>query len=157
MLCGLYSHPGWMPNLQHAVETINLLADWHSRLFSIETDMKKLIYCCVVALGFTFTAHAAEDGLALYKGFCSACHVIMPPPTLAPPLFGIKRNLTRSLQTREAFVSFVTGYVHKPDATKSLMPDAVARFKLMPALPYPEDKVRAIAEFIYDTDLSTVQ
>lgn len=118
--------------------------------------MKKIILCCLLSLSFSFSA-AAEDGQALYTGLCSGCHKLVPPPTIAPPFFGIKKNLLRTLPERDAFVNFVVDYVNKPDAAKSLMPDAVARFKLMPALPYPEAKVRAVAEFIYDTDLFSVK
>ncbi len=118
--------------------------------------MKKIILCSLISVCFSFPV-AAEDGQALYTALCSGCHKLVPPPSIAPPFFGVKRNLLRTLPDREAFVNFVTDYVHKPDAAKSLMPDAVDRFKLMPALPYPEDKVRAVAEFIYDTDLFSVK
>jgi cytochrome c len=114
--------------------------------------MKKIIVFCLISLSFAFPA-LAEDGKAVYTALCSACHKLMPPPTIAPPMFGIKRNVMRIHPQRDEFVNFVVSYVHKPDAEKSLMPDAVARFKLMPTLSYPEEKVRAVAEFLFDNDL----
>lgn len=115
--------------------------------------MKKIILSCLIAQCLAFSAYA-EDGRANYTALCSACHKLMPPPTIAPPMFGIKRNVMRVYPQREDFINHVVSYVNKPDAAKSLMPDAVARFKLMPVLPYAEEKVRSVAEFLFDNDLS---
>jgi hypothetical protein len=114
--------------------------------------MKKIIFSCLISLCLSLSA-LAEDGRATYTALCSACHKLMPPPTIAPPMFGIKRNVMRVHSQRDDFVNFIVSYVHKPDAEKSLMPDAVAKFKLMPTLPYPEEKVKAVAEFLFDNDL----
>ncbi len=114
--------------------------------------MKKIILSCLLSLCFAFSA-SAEDGKAAYTTLCSACHKLMPPPTIAPPMFGIKRNVMRVHPQRDDFVNFIVSYVHKPDASKSLMPHAVQRFKVMPTLAYPEAKVKAVAEFLFDNDL----
>lgn len=119
--------------------------------------MKKSILLCFLILIFTLSASAAEDGLVNYRALCSACHKLVPPPTIAPPLFGVKNNLLRTHPQREDFVNYIVNFVQRPDASKSVMPHAVQKFKLMPALPYPEEKVRAVAEFIFDTDLTSVQ
>ncbi len=115
--------------------------------------MKKIILSCLISL-YVVLPVLAEDGKASYTTLCSACHKLMPPPTIAPPMFGVKRNVMRVYPQRDDFINYVVSYVKKPDAAKSVMPDAVAKFKLMPTLPYPEAKVKAVAEFLYDTDLS---
>jgi hypothetical protein len=114
--------------------------------------MKNIILFFMIFLCFVSSA-SAEDGKAAYTALCSACHKLMPPPTIAPPMFGVKRNVMRVHPQRDDFVNFIVSYVHKPDAEKSLMPDAVEKFKLMPTLPYPEDRVKAVAEFLFDNDL----
>jgi cytochrome c len=117
--------------------------------------MKKIIFSCLISVCLSLSVQA-EDGKAAYTALCSACHKLMPPPTIAPPMFGVKRNVMRVYPQRDDFVNHVVTYVHKPDAAKSLMPHAVERFKLMPTLPYPEEKVRAVAEFLFDNDLSQI-
>lgn len=114
--------------------------------------MKNIVVASLISLCITLPA-LAEDGREVYTALCSACHQLMPPPTIAPPMFGVKRNIMRVHPQRDDFVNFIVSYVHQPDATKSLMPDAVQKFNLMPTLSYPAEKVRAVAEFLYDNEL----
>lgn len=116
--------------------------------------MRGFLFLSLVGLIVISPAHATDEGKALYKTLCMSCHVASGRPTVAPPLFGVKNHLIRVYPEREAFVERVVHWVKRPDASKTLMPGAIRRFGLMPALPYPEDQVRKVAEFIYDTSLS---
>jgi mono/diheme cytochrome c family protein len=116
--------------------------------------MQKKIVTILLSMFFISPAFASTDGKTLYKTLCSSCHVPEGQPTLAPPLFGMKNHVMGRYPAREDFINYVVNWVKKPDASRSLMPGAVNRFGVMPAFPYEEDQVRAIAAFIYDSDLT---
>jgi mono/diheme cytochrome c family protein len=116
--------------------------------------MKKIILSACLSVLFISSVLASDDGKSLYHTLCESCHVPEGQPTLAPPLFGMKNHVMGRYPAREDFIKYVANWVKKPDATRSLMPGAVKRFGVMPAFPYAEDQVRAVAAFIYDSDLT---
>ncbi len=116
--------------------------------------MQKIIITTFLSVFFISSALASDDGKSLYHSLCESCHVPEGQPTLAPPLFGMKNHIMGRYPAREDFINYVVNWVKKPDATRSLMPGAVKRFGVMPAFPYVEDQLRAVAAFIYDSDLT---
>ncbi len=96
---------------------------------------------------------AASEGKQLFESLCMSCHSTSGPPTVAPPVFGMKNHVIKAYPQRQDFINYIVQWVRHPDASRALMPGAVRRFGLMPALPYPEDQVRKIAEFLYDNNL----
>ena len=99
-------------------------------------------------------AQAVNHGKQLFESLCMSCHTTSGPPTLAPPVFGVKNHVLRAYPQREDFIDYIVQWVKQPNASRALMPGAVRRFGEMPALPYPEDQVRKIAEFLYDSNLT---
>lgn len=95
---------------------------------------------------------ASQDGKSLFESLCMSCHVVSGQPTVAPPVFGMKNHVVQAYPGREDFINYIVQWVQQPDASNSLMPGAVRRFGVMPALPYPEEQVREIAAFLFDTD-----
>jgi mono/diheme cytochrome c family protein len=100
----------------------------------------------------TPSAQASQDGKSLFESLCMSCHVVSGKPTVAPPVFGMKNHVMQAYPRREDFINYVIHWVKQPDASRSLMPGAVRRFGVMPALPYPEEQVRKVAGFLYDTN-----
>ena len=98
------------------------------------------------------SAQASQDGKSLFESLCMSCPVAAGKPTIAPPVFGVKNHVIQAYPQRDDFINYIVQWVERPDASTSLMPGAVRRFGVMPALPYSEEQVRKIAAFLYDTD-----
>ena len=64
----------------------------------------------------------------------------------------MKYHVMQAHPDRDDFINYFVNWVKQPDASRSLMPGAVRRFGVMPALPYPEEQVRKIAGFLFDTN-----
>lgn len=95
---------------------------------------------------------ANSPGHEKYKLYCAACHPLDPPPVTAPPVRGIVMHYRESVDDRDAFASAVADFVRAPSAQKSKFPpDAIKRFGLMPALPYPDDDIKEIALWMWST------
>lgn len=99
-------------------------------------------------------AQTAENRLALgeqvYKTLCSACHTMDAPPTLAPPMTHVARHYRQAFTNADSAIASIMDFVRKPSAEKSKMPQrAIQRFGLMPALNIPEDRLHAVAEYVW--------
>ncbi len=96
-----------------------------------------------------------NNGPVMLNRYCSTCHAIMPlrgkgmKEMKAPPFMGVRMHYLRRYPNREEFVRAVATWVKHPDSSKSLMPGAIRRFGLMPALPYPDDTLKKIALELY--------
>ena len=101
-----------------------------------------------------------QDGYTLMKQFCFSCHMETPDPSkrdkmIAPPMANVKGHYISTYPDKKEFVQAVVDWVNKPDENKVLMPGAVRRFNLMPPLPIGDDKLKAIAEALYEKDFGT--
>ncbi|MDJ0833145.1 MAG: c-type cytochrome [Gammaproteobacteria bacterium] len=114
--------------------------------------MKRILISGLLILLMPST-HASNEGKTMFETLCMSCHATSGPPTVAPPVFGIKNHVLRAYPKREDFINYIVQWVKQPDASRALMPGAVRRFGVMPALAYPEDQVRKVAEFLYDSNL----
>ena len=94
------------------------------------------------------------SGKEVYQTYCIACHVSEGMPTIAPPIFAVKNHVTAEYPEREDFVKRVADWVKAPNADDVLMPGAVRKFGLMPAMPQLSDEqAQAVAEFLFDSDM----
>lgn len=83
---------------------------------------------------------------------CLICHGNNQTGTqrLAPPFAMVKMHY-QSLDEK-AFIKTVSAWIKAPDKQKSRMPGAINRFGLMPAFPYPDAEIAAIAKYVYATN-----
>lgn len=94
------------------------------------------------------------SGQDVYETNCIACHVSEGMPTVAPPIFAVKNHVIGSYPEREDFIKRVAEWVKAPNAEDVLMPGAVRKFGLMPALPQLSDEeAQAVAAFLFDSDM----
>ena len=103
------------------------------------------------ALALPFAAHAA-DGKALFEKNCASCH--MPPANaahddlVAPPIFGVAMQYSRAHGDEAEVAQAIKEWIMKPEEGRSLMPQWVARFGLMPPLELAEEDAAAIAAYV---------
>ena len=96
---------------------------------------------------------AEESGKELFNTLCLSCHTINPNKGItkvAPPIFAVIKHVKSAYPQREDFVQQIIDWVEYPDKDVSLMRGAIKKFGLMPKLPYKQEEVRKVAEFLYD-------
>ena len=98
----------------------------------------------------TVSFAGVPDGAKIFESNCSVCHSINPPPKSAPPIAPLASRYHQRFQTEEAGVAHLVAFLKKPDKQKSIDPQAVARFGLMPAISLPDAELRAIAAWIWE-------
>lgn len=86
---------------------------------------------------------------------CLACHhpTASPQDRLAPPLIIAKRNYLAKTNSREEFVNKMVKFILYPTQEESMLHSDVEQYGLMDPVGFSEEDVRAIAEYIYDTNL----
>jgi len=102
-------------------------------------------------LGMVALSPAQEN---LLKTRCYVCHTEKPGEVpenqmKAPPMWGVRMHYIRRYPDKTVFIQRIKEWVKHPEKSKSLMPGAIKRFGLMPALPYPDEELTRIAEAIY--------
>ena len=115
-----------------------------------------------VSILFVHTVQAGsniEQGEKLYKTYCSACHGVAGgmdmSQRVAPPVFAVRMHYLRPYPDRSEFIAAVADWVEKPDESKTLMPGAVRKFKLMPPVSVSRKDAEVIAAYIYEGDLES--
>lgn len=110
------------------------------------------------AEAITSTTETAEpmmrSGKEVYESLCMACHATEGPATVAPPIFAVKNHVIQVYPERDDFVKRVVEWVKAPNADDPLMPGAVRKFGLMPAMELADEELTAVAEFLYDSDMA---
>lgn len=96
-----------------------------------------------------------ERGAEVFRSQCMTCHAVDMESGKAPPIFAVKDHTIKVYADREAFIKRVATWIKTPDANDVLMPGAVNKFGLMPAMPQINDNdAQAVAAFLFDTNLN---
>lgn len=93
---------------------------------------------------------ANDNDRANFEALCQSCHVAQGRPVVAPPAFAVQHHIKAEYPQREAFIEWVQQWVRSPNAEEALMPGAIRRFGVMPGFPYPQDRLRSAAAYLYD-------
>jgi mono/diheme cytochrome c family protein len=95
-----------------------------------------------------------ERGKELFERYCVSCHTTTRPKDrskmVAPAISGVMFHTKERFKNKDQAVAFIVDYVRHPSRDKALCP-SVRRFGVMPALNLPEDELRAIAEYLWET------
>ncbi len=95
------------------------------------------------------------EGMNLAAKYCEACHARGGGSIrVAPPLHAIRNHYLEAFPEEGDFIYAMVDFVRHPTREKSVMPGAVEKFGLMSALSYSEDKIEAIAKYLYHVDES---
>ncbi len=98
----------------------------------------------------TVSLAAVPDGAKIFERNCSVCHSVAPPPKTAPPIAPLANKYRQRFQTKEAGVAHLMAFLKKPDKQKSIDPQAITRFGLMPAISLPDAELRAVAAWFWE-------
>lgn len=94
-------------------------------------------------------------GKKIMETECNLCHNPIAPEDsrLAPPMIAIKRRYIPEGTTKEQFQADLIRWINDPSEEISKMPGALEKFGIMPLQPYPEKKIKEIADYIYDNQI----
>lgn len=100
---------------------------------------------------------STADGGKLFVQYCGSCHGQSDSAEnrIAPPIVAIKDHYIRKHADKQTYVSAFVNWVKHPSKDRTLMPGAIKRFGLMPALAYSEQDLTAIAEFVFEEKIDT--
>lgn len=94
------------------------------------------------------------QGFTHLKNNCSSCHAFEgTPQAVAPTWQEIRTAYLKTSKSEEAFIKTMVSFVNQPSVENSLLPEAVAKFNLMPRMGVDEEKLTAIATFLYRVDI----
>ncbi|WP_298556432.1 c-type cytochrome [uncultured Algibacter sp.] len=96
-----------------------------------------------------------HPGKKLMETYCYACHdaTTSEDKRLAPPMIAIKRRYIFKDTSKEEFITDMQNWIKNPTEKDAKMYGAVRRFGVMQKLPYPEDVIDQIADYIYDYNI----
>ena len=103
------------------------------------------------------TAAISEDAYSLLQTRCLICHTDKNLPhdqLIAPPMAAVKNRYADITGSKEEFVNRLVEFTLTPSVDEAMMYGAVRRFNLMTPVMLPEDTLRKIAAFLYETDIS---
>ncbi|WP_372752631.1 c-type cytochrome [Mariniflexile sp.] len=96
-----------------------------------------------------------HPGKKLMETYCYACHdaTTTEDKRLAPPMIAIKNRYIFKSTTKAEFTDAMQNWIKNPNEKDAKMFGAVKRFGVMAKLPYPEDVISKISDYIYDNDI----
>lgn len=86
---------------------------------------------------------------------CYVCHSPTAPENsrLAPPMEAVKRRYLANYPDKETFIEKLSTFVVAPKEENAIMYGAVTQYNLMTPMPFPEEDLKAIAEYIFTSEL----
>jgi len=101
-------------------------------------------------------AQKAENhpGKKILETECYICHnpKASQESMIAPPMIAIKKHYIDSNTTKEEFTEALIQWIIDPE-TETKMPGAISEFGSMPYIPYTDDVIAEIAEYLYDYEI----
>lgn len=96
-----------------------------------------------------------HPGKKLMETHCYACHnaTTSEADRLAPPMIAIKMRYINGTTTKKEFIADVQKWIKEPIESNVKMYGAVKRFGMMQKLPYPENVIEQIADYMFDNDI----
>lgn len=99
-----------------------------------------------------------EAGEKLFKDNCAVCHGVAAggmdmTKRIAPPIAAVRLHYIDTYPDETSFVKAVSSWVQKQENSRSLMPGAIQKFKIMPPLAIVEEDAKKIAAYIYAGDI----
>lgn len=95
------------------------------------------------------------EGFKLVDDNCFTCHnpSMTSEPTAAPSMGAVKLRYLSASNSKKQFINDFISFLTNPSIKTSKMPEAVAKYGLMPQMSYSKKQLNSIANYIYYTDL----
>ncbi|GAA4977067.1 hypothetical protein [Algibacter aquimarinus] len=96
-----------------------------------------------------------HSGKKLMETYCYACHDARTSEDkrLAPPMIAVKRHYISRNTSKEEFIVNIQNWIANPNEKDAKMYGAIKRFGVMQKMPYPDDVIKEIADYIYDYEI----
>ena len=96
-----------------------------------------------------------HPGKKLMETHCYLCHdaTKTEEERLAPPMIAIKKRYIFKDTSKEEFINDMQRWIKDPNEKDAKMFGAVRRFGAMQKLPYAEDVIEQIADYMFDNDI----
>ncbi|QXP63463.1 DUF3365 domain-containing protein [Polaribacter sp. HaHaR_3_91] len=94
-------------------------------------------------------------GKKLMETNCYVCHDAITPEDnrIAPPMITIKKRYLMSNSSKEAFIKSIQDFIKNPTEENAKMYGAVKRFGVMPKQVFPEETIKEIAGYMFESDI----
>ena len=92
----------------------------------------------------------AAPGFSEYQEHCGMCHAIKGAKKVAPTLSEVLTVYAGNFPDSAGFVDRVEYWVLNPTDSLSLLPGAILKHNRMPKLPYPQERIKSIAEWMWE-------
>jgi len=101
------------------------------------------------------TSSTVPNGFTLLENNCFVCHSpnAKMEVRLAPPMEAIKRHYIDKETKEEEFTADLIKFINNPTEENTKMPGAVKKFGVMPKMSFSDNELKAIAHYIYTTEL----
>lgn len=96
-----------------------------------------------------------HPGKKLMETYCYVCHspTASEEDRLAPPMVAIKKHYITNSTTKTEFIEVISDWIKDPTEDKARMYGAVRRFGVMVKMPYPEESIKQIADYMFDNEI----
>lgn len=96
-----------------------------------------------------------HPGKKILEKECYICHnpKVSKESRIAPPMVAIKQHYIHENTTKDEFTEALIAWVNDPEQ-ETKMPGAQRKFGKMPYIPYPDDALAQIAEYIYEYEMA---
>ncbi|MCL5128285.1 DUF3365 domain-containing protein [Algibacter sp. L4_22] len=96
-----------------------------------------------------------HPGKKLMEANCYACHSpsANQDDRIGPPMIAIKKRYINNKTTKANFTKDILAWIKNPTEENAKMYGAVNRFGLMPKLPFEEETITQIADYMFDFEI----
>jgi len=96
-----------------------------------------------------------HPGKKLMETNCYLCHnpTTSEANRIAPPMIAIKMRYINSTTTKKKVIGDMQKWIKHPIESNVKMYGAVKRFGMMQSIPYPENVIEQISDYMYDNDI----
>ncbi|ANT64055.1 MULTISPECIES: c-type cytochrome [Prosthecochloris] len=129
------------------------------RLLVFPAALATVLACNVPGLLAMNDTPGTDAGEALYQQSCRACHGMMPPAQIAPPIPALANRYRQVYGSKDKAVAAMASFMAAPSTDKALLGrGAMQRFGLMPPIALEQKDLETVAGWVwdqYDPDFDT--